>query len=270
MARNERHAGQRQPFFEASSAPSVMRRALGEGVATAALTMAVIFSAQAAWLGTLRPLALALGVPGAVAALTLSFGPATGAHFNPLVTICQWVRGHRNTVCLLAYVVAQCLGALVGAEFAGALTPSAPHIAPPPAAVVIGSEAFASAGLLTIVLAASLVTGPEIGLLAVVAWLIMVNLGAPAGPYANPVLALAVPLATGTLSIPTALLHIAAELGGAAIALLTIALIYPALSADMHDVPRLPAGTASPSGSRELPLLDAPELAAGRIVSGTD
>jgi hypothetical protein len=47
---------------------------------------------------------------------------------------------------------------------------------------VIGSEVFPSAGLITIVLAASLVTGPCVGLLAVIAWLVMVNLTVSAGP----------------------------------------------------------------------------------------
>jgi len=226
---------QAQPFFEAPNAPSLTRRAFGEGIATAALTMAVIFSAQASWLGGLRPLALGLGVPAAVAALTLSFGPATGAHFNPMVTACQWVRGHRNTRCLVAYVCAQYGGAIIGAALASLLIPPAPNVAPAAIGVVIGSEAFASAGLLTIVLAASVVTGPRIGLLAVIGWLVMVNLAAPAGPFANPVLALAAPLAMGTLNIWVVLIHVAAELAGAAIALLVIAMTYPHVGASVPD-----------------------------------
>lgn len=238
---------QREPFFEGPNSPSLARRALAEGVATAGLTMAVVFAAQATWLGPLRPLALALGVPAAVAALTLSFGPATGAHFNPLVTASQWLSGKRDTPCLVAYVCAQFAGALIGAALAGFLTGPAPHAAPAPMGLVIGSEIFASAGLVTIVLAASLVMGPLAGLAAVVGWLVMVNLAAPAGPFANPVLALATPLALGALDGPLVLTHMAAELAGAALALLVVAVVYPQLSARRALPEPQPNATALPA-----------------------
>ena len=221
---------QRQLFFESPNSPSLARRAIAEGVATAALTISVVFSAQATWLGILRPLAICLGVPAAVAALSLSFGPATGAHFNPLVTGSQWLHGHRNVRCFLAYVCAQFVGALVGAVLAALLVGPAPYVAATPIGVVVGSELFASAGLITIVLAASLVTGPAIGLLAVVGWLVMINLVVPAAPFANPVLAVAAPLAMGTMNLSLVLAHVAAELAGAAIALLVIAVTYPRMS----------------------------------------
>ena len=177
---------QETPFFEGPAPPSLARRALAEGVATAVLTMAVVFAAQATWLGALRPLAICVGVPAAVAALTLSFGPVTGAHFNPLITASQWLRGHRNTWCFAAYICAQFIGALIGAALAGLLVAPAAPVAPAPIPVVIGSEIFATAGLIIIVLAASLVTGPFVGLLAVIGWLVMINLAAPGGPFANP------------------------------------------------------------------------------------
>jgi glycerol uptake facilitator-like aquaporin len=218
---------QSEPFFEAPGCPSLARRALGEGVATAALTMAVVFAARASWLGALRPLALAVGVPAALVALTLSFGPATGAHFNPLVTASQWLHGRRHTRCLIGYVCAQFAGALLGAAIAFLLVGPGPQAAPAPLGLVIGSEIFASAGLIVIVLAASLVMGPRAGLLAVVGWLMMVNLAAPAGPFANPVLAVAASLALGSVDAPHILVHIGAELAGAALAVLVIAVTYP-------------------------------------------
>src|SRR3954463_13663197 len=48
-------------YVEARDCPPLAQRALAEGVATAALTMAVIFAVQASWLGALRPLALGVG-----------------------------------------------------------------------------------------------------------------------------------------------------------------------------------------------------------------
>lgn len=238
---------QRLPFFESHDCPSLARRALAEGVATAGLTMAVIFSVQATWLGALRPLAICLGVPAAVAALTLSFGPATGAHFNPLVTASQWLRGHRETRCFIAYVLAQFIGALIGAGAAATLVGPALHVVPAPIAVVIGSEVFATAGLLIIVLASSLVASPLTGLLAVLGWLLMINLAAPAGPFANPVLALAAPLALGSIAPALLLAHVAAEFTGAAIALLVVAVTYPRIEqrappADLRsDQPKIPS-----------------------------
>jgi glycerol uptake facilitator-like aquaporin len=218
---------QRVPFFEGRSCPPLARRALAEGVATCALTMAVVFAVQASWLGALHPLATGLGVPAAVAALTLSFGPATGAHFNPLVTTSQWVRGQRDTRCMIAYLIAQFAGALVGAAVAGWLVGPTSHAAASSLVVVIGSEVFASAGLVTIVLAASLVSGPYIGLLAVIGWLVMVNLTVPSGPFGNPVLAFAALLAPRSMTPSLVLVHVAAEVAGAALGLLIIGVTYP-------------------------------------------
>ena len=193
--------------------------------------MAVVFAVQAAWLGALHPLATGLGVPAAVAALTLSFGPATGAHFNPLVTASQWVRGQRDTRCMLAYMIAQFSGALVGAVAAGWLVGPGLHTAAAPLAVVVGSEVFASAGLITIVLAASLVSGPYIGLLAVVGWLVMVNRAVPAGPFGNPVLAFSALLAPRSMTPSLVLIHVAAEVAGTALALVIIGVTYPRIRA---------------------------------------
>jgi glycerol uptake facilitator-like aquaporin len=231
MPRIAKPEPQRDLFFEAPDCPTLARRALGEGIATAGLTVAVVFAATATSLGELRPLALGLGVPAAVAALTLAFGPATGAHFNPLITASQWLRGHRNTRCFIAYVCAQLAGALIGASLVGLLVAPGAPLASELIGRVFGSEVFASAGLITIVLAASLAMGAQIGLLAVIGWLVMVNLAAPAGPFANPVLAIAAPFALGSLSTQTALVHIAAELVGAGLALLVVAVTYPRIGA---------------------------------------
>ncbi|HEY4304478.1 MAG TPA: aquaporin [Gemmatimonadaceae bacterium] len=218
---------QAAPFFEAWECPALARRALAECVGTAALTVAVVFAAHASWLGQLRPLARGVGIPAALAALTLSLGPVTGAHFNPLVTASQWARGHRDTRSVLAYLVAQIVGAVVGAVAAGQLLGVMPQAVPAPLAVVVGSEIFASAGLITIVLVASLVASPSVGLMAVIAWLVMINLTAPAGPFANPVLALATPLALGSTTASAIFAHVGAEIVGAGMAVLLIVVMYP-------------------------------------------
>ncbi len=59
----------------------------------------------------------------ALAALILSFGPVSGAHFNPVVSAADWVLGRRSGTGLSAtdlagYVVAQVAGAIGGAILA--------------------------------------------------------------------------------------------------------------------------------------------------------
>jgi hypothetical protein len=58
----------------------------------------------------------------------------------------------------------------------------------------------------------------------------MVNLIAPAGPFANPGIALAAPLALGSMSASMIVAHVAAEVVGAGIAVLLIAVTYPSVA----------------------------------------
>jgi arsenate reductase len=55
--------------------------------------------------------------------LILLFGPVSGAHFNPVVSAADWFLGRRTRTGLsggdvAAYTVAQCVGAVAGAELA--------------------------------------------------------------------------------------------------------------------------------------------------------
>jgi hypothetical protein len=60
----------------------------------------------------------AAGLMGAVAAgsalagLILAFGAVSGAHFNPLITILQWMSRLRSAKCAVTYVAANSCGAL--------------------------------------------------------------------------------------------------------------------------------------------------------------
>jgi glycerol uptake facilitator-like aquaporin len=46
------------------------------------------------------------------------FGPMSGAHFNPLVSIAAWREGELSAGALLAYIIAQCIGCIAGAWLA--------------------------------------------------------------------------------------------------------------------------------------------------------
>jgi aquaporin Z len=50
-----------------------------------------------------------------VTAVAYGLGPISGAHLNPAVTVSMWVAGCMNAKHAISYIVAQCLGAVVGA-----------------------------------------------------------------------------------------------------------------------------------------------------------
>jgi glycerol uptake facilitator-like aquaporin len=108
----------------------VSRRAAVEGVGTAALVMVVVGSgAQAERLTTdvgVRLLANSTATVFGLAVLIALFGPVSGAHFNPAVTLVAWwserQTGTRQPVREpVAYVTAQLVGAGAGAVIANAM-----------------------------------------------------------------------------------------------------------------------------------------------------
>lgn len=100
--------------------PSLHRRALAELCGTAFLVAVVVGSGIAA--ETLSPgdvglqlLENAAATAGGLVALILAFGPVSGAHFNPVVTIADAVFGGLERRDVPVYVVAQAAGAVLGA-----------------------------------------------------------------------------------------------------------------------------------------------------------
>ena len=106
--------------------PTLARQALAEFVGSAGLVAAVIGSGIAAQ--RLSPDAVglellenALVTGAALAALILAFGPASGGHFNPVVTLADRVLGGVTNRQLVAYVPAQLAGGGVGAVLANVM-----------------------------------------------------------------------------------------------------------------------------------------------------
>ena len=91
---------------------------VAEFVGTAFLLAAVVGSGIAAENlsddAGLQLLQNALATAGVLTALILAFGPISGAHFNPAVTIVDRVLGGTDTPTAIAYVGAQVSGAIVG------------------------------------------------------------------------------------------------------------------------------------------------------------
>ena len=108
------------------------RQVVSELVGTALLVAVVVGSGLAAQ--TLSPgdtglqlLENSLTTALALTVLILAFGPVSGAHFNPVVTLAAAVADRRDGVAVmplrsvLAYVVDQCMGAAAGAVLANVM-----------------------------------------------------------------------------------------------------------------------------------------------------
>ncbi|MGH7241014.1 MAG: aquaporin [Candidatus Saccharimonadales bacterium] len=81
---------------------------VAEFLGTAVLTL-VVLAVQRSTIGIAYFVALAAGL--AVASLSYVFGSASGAHFNPAVTIGAWTARRVKTLPAITYIVAQLLGA---------------------------------------------------------------------------------------------------------------------------------------------------------------
>ncbi len=133
-----------------------MRRASAEGVGTALLLAVVVGSGVmaerlAGGNGAVALLANTLATGAGLVALILVFGPISGAHLNPIVTLVEAVEGRLACSEAGARVVAQVMGAVVGvlaahAMFELPLLAASTHARS--GAAQVFSEAIATFGLL--------------------------------------------------------------------------------------------------------------------------
>jgi glycerol uptake facilitator-like aquaporin len=99
--------------------PSSSRRAFAEATGTAFLLMAIVGSgimAERLMHGDagLSLLVNSIATGAALFALIVAFGPISGAHINPAVTLSFAIRGRISRVEAAVYILAQIVGALVG------------------------------------------------------------------------------------------------------------------------------------------------------------
>src|SRR5246127_5293656 len=99
--------------------PSLVRRSLAEGLGTAFLLAAVVGSGimAAKLAGGNEALALlcnTLPTGAILIVLILTFGPVSGAHFNPAVSLVMTLRRALSPAALALYVLAQMAGAIAG------------------------------------------------------------------------------------------------------------------------------------------------------------
>jgi len=102
-----------------SDRPSLARRLAAEGAGTALLLAAVVGSGimgerLAGGNVAVALLANTIATGAALVALILAFGPISGAHFNPAVTLADAVQGGLAWSDVPPYLVAQVVGAFAG------------------------------------------------------------------------------------------------------------------------------------------------------------
>jgi glycerol uptake facilitator-like aquaporin len=103
--------------------PSLPRRAVAEGLGTALLLATVVGSGimgekLAGGNVAIALLANALATGAGLVALILTFGPISGAHLNPVVTLADASQRGLPWRDVPAYLIAQCAGAFVGVGIA--------------------------------------------------------------------------------------------------------------------------------------------------------
>ncbi len=227
-------------FHERDAGAPLWRRALVEGLGTALLVLAAVGAGLAAAriapdTPGVAPLAIALVVGGALASLIVAFGDVSGGHFNPLITVLQWLARERAGACTAGYVAAQLAGGLAGSAFAVALFDAGRWPAPIPAAFAPGhacSECACAASLMAIVFACARSERVQAGPFAVGGWVMAAIVATPSGCYANPAVAFGALVARGPLALPPrdVAAYIGAELVGALLALLFVRAVWPTAS----------------------------------------
>ncbi len=178
--------------------PTLGRRVTGELVGTALLLAAVVGSGimgerLAGGNAAVALLANTLATGAALAALILTFGPISGAHFNPVVTVADAWQGGLPWPQVPAYVAAQVLGAFAGVAAANVMFELPPffashHVRTGGAQWL--SELIATFGLLAVIWGCSR-TRPAAVPLAVAAYIMAAYWFTASTSFANPAVTLA-------------------------------------------------------------------------------
>lgn len=237
------------------ASPVLARQALAEFLGSAGLVTVVIGSGIAAQRLSsdhgLRLLENALITGAGLAALILAFGPVSGGHFNPVVTLADRVFGGVDSRQVAAYLPAQLLGGVVGAIAANRMF-GLPAMTLSTHARSSGglwlSEALATFGL--VVLIFGLVRAGRAGLapFAVGAYITAAYWWSSSTSFANPMIAAARMLSNTFAGIAPASvpMFVVMQLIGGAAGVAVVPLLYPRIAARAdravvpHDSPDEP------------------------------
>jgi glycerol uptake facilitator-like aquaporin len=226
----------------------IPRRLAAEAIGTAMLLAAVVGSGIMAdrlsgGNGAIALLANTVATAAALVALILTFGPISGAHFNPAVSVADASQGGLEWRAVPAYIAAQILGAVVGVWIAHVMFEErvlmlSLHARSGPAQMF--SEFVATFGLLSVIWGCSRHRSDAVPF-AVAAYIAAAYWFTASTSFANPAVTLARALTDTFAGIRPADVpgFILAQLAGAAAATLLFRWLVPALprSAE-HVMPR--------------------------------
>ncbi len=178
--------------------PTLGRRLAAEGVGTAMLLAAVIGSGIMAERladgnAAVALLANTIATGAALVALILTFGPISGAHFNPAVTLADASQGGLPWADVPAYLIVQVAGAFAGAAAAHVMFElplffSSQHARSGPAQMF--SEFVATFGLLAVIWGCARTRSPIVPF-AVAAYITAAYWFTASTSFANPAVTLA-------------------------------------------------------------------------------
>ena len=173
------------------------RQIAAEALGTALLVAAVIGSGIMAQRLTgdraVALLANTIATGGALVAILLIFGPISGAHLNPAVTLCMVALKQQTPRSAVGYIAAQLVGGIAGAILANAMFELAPITWSTTARTGLAqslSEAVATFGLVGVVIAVGR-TRAAITPLAVAAYIVAAYWFTASTSFANPAVTIA-------------------------------------------------------------------------------
>jgi glycerol uptake facilitator-like aquaporin len=233
------------------------RQALAEFLGSAGLVAVVIGSGIAAQRLSpddvgLQLLENALATGAGLVALILAFGPVSGGHFNPVVTLADRFFGGVSNRQVAAYLPAQLVGGAVGAVVANLMF-DLPAVSVATTDRSAGglwlSEAVATFGLVVLIFALVRAGRAALAPFAVGAYITAAYWWSSSTSFANPMIDLARTLSDTFAGIAPASvpMFVLMQLVGGAVALVVVALLYPdvARSADEVVVPHDTTGPIS-------------------------
>lgn len=246
------------------TAPPLPRRLLAELLGTAFLVAAVIGSGIAAQQLSPGDVGLQLfenaaATAGALAALIVAFGPISGAHFNPVVTLADRLLGGLGSRDAAAYVTVQVAGGAAGAVV-GNLMFSQPAIEWSTTSRSGGglwlAETVATLGLLLVAFGAARSGRAEVAPFAVAAYIGAAYWFTASTSFANPAVTLARTLTDTFAGIEraSAPAFILFQAVGAGLAVVVLRLLYPTT----HSV----TVAAQPGGDGSTPTVPGSQRAA--------
>jgi glycerol uptake facilitator-like aquaporin len=224
----------------------IARQALAEFLGSAGLVTVVIGSGIAAERRSpddvgLQLLENALATGAGLVALILAFGPVSGGHFNPVITLADRFFGGVSTRQVAVYLPVQVIGGVVGAVVANLMFELPAVSVSTTDRTGAGrwlSEAVATFGLVVLVFGVVRSGRAAMAPVAVGAYITAAYWWSSSTSFANPMIDVARTLSDTFAGIAPASvpMFLAAQLAGGATAVVVVALLHPTVAAVADDV----------------------------------